>query len=258
MNDNHAQVRSRLRGGTRAAEGSALLASLLGLSGAAWLLTARFARAGMSEGILTRPNPHGRRIPEGSPKVTRGTILTKIWHLRLEGAPMTAADVLVDAFGRIREIVHEVVDLRKPSELLYRPDSAANSICWLVWHLTRIQDDHVAGAAGTEQVWTSKGWFERFGLPLDACATGYGHGTQDVAAVQVKSGELLTGYHDAVYQETISYVQGLADADLDRIVDASWNPPVTLGIRLISVISDDLQHAGQAAYILGLANRLAP
>lgn len=171
---------------------------------------------------------------------------------------MTAADVLVDAFGRIRSAVHEVVELRKPSELSYRPDDAANSITWLVWHLTRIQDDHIAGVASTAQVWTAKGWFERFGLPLDPADTGYGHGSDQVGAVQVESGELLAGYHDAVYEETIRYVRGLADADLGRIVDSSWHPPVTLGVRLVSVVSDDLQHVGQAAYLLGLAERLVP
>ena len=171
---------------------------------------------------------------------------------------MTAADVLADAFGRIRKVVHDVVDLRKPSELVYRPDGQANSIAWLVWHLTRIQDDHLAGVAGTEQVWTAKGWVERFGLPFDPSATGYGHTNEEVTAVQVQSGELLTAYHDAVYQETIKYVKGLVDADLVHIVDASWDPPVTLGVRLVSVISDCLQHAGQAAYVLGLAQRLTP
>jgi uncharacterized damage-inducible protein DinB len=168
---------------------------------------------------------------------------------------MTVADVLTDAFGRIRGVVHRVVDGRKPGELTYRPDSQGNSIAWLVWHLTRIQDDHIADVAGTDQVWTSAGWVERFGLPFDPSDTGYGHGPEDIAAVQVDA-ELLTGYHDAVYQKTIGYVQGLADADLGRIVDTSWDPPVTLGARLVSVISDDLQHAGQAAYVLGLAERL--
>jgi uncharacterized damage-inducible protein DinB len=168
---------------------------------------------------------------------------------------MTVADVLSDAFGRIHDVVHRVVDGRKPAELAFRPASQANSIAWLVWHLTRIQDDHIAHVAGTDQVWTSAGWAQRFGLPFDPADTGYGHGSDDVAAVQVESGELLTGYHDAVYQQTIRYVQGLADADLTRIVDTAWDPPVTLGARLVSVISDDLQHAGQAAYVLGLAER---
>jgi uncharacterized damage-inducible protein DinB len=165
---------------------------------------------------------------------------------------MRTADVLADAFGRVHYEVHQVVDNLSPHDLAYRPDGGANSIGWLVWHLTRIQDDHVADVAGTEQVWLADGWSERFGLPFLPTATGYGHGSAEVAAVQPKSGELLTGYHDAVYQRTLRYLPGLTDQDLDRVVDTSWDPPVTLGVRLISVISDDLQHVGQAAYLRGL------
>ena len=168
---------------------------------------------------------------------------------------MTAAvDLLTDAFGRIREVVHEAVDGLTPEQLAFRPGPEANSITWLVWHLTRIQDDHVAAAAGTEQVWTSEGWADRFGLPFSPAATGYGHGPKEVAAVAMKSGDQLIGYHDAVYERTIRYVRELADADLDRVVDEFWDPPVTLGVRLISVISDNLQHAGQAAYLRGLVS----
>ena len=168
---------------------------------------------------------------------------------------MASADILVDAFDRIRETVHQVVDGLTPDQLAFRIDSEANSIAWLVWHLTRIQDDHIAEAAQIEQVWTAGGWTERFGLPFDSSATGYGHRSGDVAAVRVESGDLLTGYHDAVHHQTIGYVERLADADLARIVDDSWDPPVSLGVRLVSVISDDLQHAGQAAFIAGLVQR---
>jgi uncharacterized damage-inducible protein DinB len=168
---------------------------------------------------------------------------------------MNIADLLADAFGRIRDTVHEAVDGLTPAQLVFRPDTGANSIAWLVWHLTRVQDDHIADVAGTSQVWTSAGWVDRFGLPFAATATGYGHGSEAVAAVQIKSGELLTGYYDAVHEETIRYVQGLTGADLDRIVDDAWDPPVTLGVRLVSVISDDLQHAGQAAYLRGIIER---
>jgi uncharacterized damage-inducible protein DinB len=172
---------------------------------------------------------------------------------------MTVADLLADAFGRIRQVVHGAVDGLTPGQLTFRPDNGSNSIAWLVWHLTRIQDDHVADVAGTGQVWTSTrdgaSWADRFGLPFAASATGYGHGAEAVAAVQVRSAELLTGYYDAVHQETIEYVQSLTDVDLDRVVDKAWDPPVTLGVRLVSVISDDLQHAGQAAYLRGLIER---
>jgi Protein of unknown function (DUF664) len=165
---------------------------------------------------------------------------------------MTLAELLADAFERIREVTHEAVDGLTADQLAFRPSGHANSVAWLVWHLSRITDDHIADAAGTEQVWTSAGWADRFGLPLEPSETGYGHDSGKVAAVRVGSAELLTGYYDAVHQQTISYVRGLAEADLDRIVDKRWDPPVTLGVRLVSVISDDLQHAGQAAYLRGI------
>ena len=168
---------------------------------------------------------------------------------------MTSAELLVDAVGRIREVVHRVVDGLTPEQLAFRIDPEANSVAWLVWHLTRIQDDHVAAAFQAEQVWTSQGWMERFGLPFDPRDTGYGHQADDVAAVQVDSVELLVGYHDAVHQQTTRYVGQLTDGNLGRIVDRSWDPPVTLGVRLVSVISDDLQHAGQAAMVRGILQR---
>ncbi|MFE2728796.1 DinB family protein [Kitasatospora sp. NPDC059327] len=168
---------------------------------------------------------------------------------------MKSADLLADAFGRVRAAVHDVVDGLTAEELSARVDPGANSIVWLIWHLTRIQDDHIADAAGTEQIWTAQGWFDRFALGFPAAATGYGHRARDVAAVRVDSAELLTGYHDAVHERTLSFVGGLTGPALDRIVDEAWSPPVTLGVRLVSVISDDLQHIGQAAFVRGVLRR---
>ena len=165
---------------------------------------------------------------------------------------VTTADLLCDLFGRIHECVHDVVNGLTPSQLAFRMTDRASSIAWLVWHLSRIQDDHRADAAGSDQVWTSGGWADRFALPFDPSATGYGHSSAEVAAVRVESGELLTAYHDAVYDQTIAYVGGLDDEDLARVVDESWDPPVTLGVRLVSVIADDLQHVGQAAFVRGV------
>jgi Protein of unknown function (DUF664) len=159
--------------------------------------------------------------------------------------------LLLDAFGRIRELVVRVVDGLDEEELAARPNGRANSIAWLVWHLTRIQDDHVAGAAGIDQAWRTGGWADRFGLDLNPDDTGYGHGFDDVAAVRA-SADLLRGYHAAVADRTDEFVRGLSPADLDRVLDANWDPPVTVGVRLVSVVSDCLQHLGQAAYARGL------
>lgn len=168
---------------------------------------------------------------------------------------MSSSILLVDAFGRVRGIVQRVVEGLGPEQLSFRVDDETNSIAWLMWHLTRIQDDHIAGVAGTKQIYTSAGWADRFALPFDVSDTGYGHTSDEVTAVRVESGELLTGYHEAVFGQTRRFVESLTDADLARIVDESWDPPVTLSVRLVSVISDNLQHAGQASFVRGIIDR---
>jgi len=166
-----------------------------------------------------------------------------------------ANTLLVDALGRVQEAVHGVVEGLTREQLTYRIDPDANTIAWLVWHLTRIQDDHVCGLAGTQQTWHRDGWVDRFELPFGPNAHGYGHGSEDVAAVDVP-GELLLGYHDAVHAKTVAYLEGLTEQEYDEIIDRSWDPPVTRAVRLVSVVGDDMQHVGQAAFIRGVVERL--
>jgi hypothetical protein len=166
---------------------------------------------------------------------------------------MEQRELLIDAFGRIHGIVHRVVEGASAELLGYRADPEANTIAWLVWHLSRGQDAQVADVAGTDEVWLGE-WVDRFDLSLPRDSTGYGHTSEQVASV-VATPELLLGYHDAVYDATVAYLQGLSGDDLDRVVDTSWDPPVTLGARLISIIGDDWQHAGQASFVQGLAKR---
>ena len=164
---------------------------------------------------------------------------------------MRAADVYLDLFERILENGAAVVGGLDEDQLAHRPAPDANSIAWLVWHVARGQDAQVAGVAGTEQVWTREGWVERFGLDLDPADHGYGHTSEQVGKVRA-SGELLADYLAAVHRATAAYLDMLSDDDLDRVVDDRWDPPVTLGVRLVSIADDDAQHVGQAAYLRGL------
>ncbi|MBD0842950.1 mycothiol transferase [Streptomyces sp. TRM68416] len=165
---------------------------------------------------------------------------------------MHAKDILIDGYSRIQEEVHAAVEGLDPDALHARPAADANSVAWLIWHLTRVQDDHVADAFGLDQVWLAQDWNKAFGLDLPPHDTGYGHSAAQVAKVRVDSAGLLTGYYDAVHAQTLGALRELAAKDLERIVDERWDPPVTLGVRLVSVLSDDLQHVGQAAYVRGL------
>jgi uncharacterized damage-inducible protein DinB len=165
---------------------------------------------------------------------------------------MRSAELLRYAFDQVGASLRSAVQGLGPEDLTRRPAPGANTLAWLAWHLLRVQDDHVAAVAGHEQVWTAEGWAQRFDLPFPTSATGYGFDEDQVAAVRLPSVDLLLGYADAVHARTAQFLDGLSDDDLDRVVDRSWDPPVTLGVRLVSVLSDDLQHIGQAAYLRGL------
>src|SRR6266511_3822072 len=128
---------------------------------------------------------------------------------------MNVNDLLIEAFDRLPELVRSAVEGLSPEQLLWSPAPGANSVVLLVWHLTRVQDDHVAEIVDQDQVWVSGDWARRFGLDADPSNSGYGHSAEQVA-------------------------------------DLRWDPPVTLGVRLVSVADDDLQHVGQAAYVRGL------
>ncbi|WP_434743485.1 mycothiol transferase [Micromonospora sp. SH-82] len=165
---------------------------------------------------------------------------------------MNVNELLTEAYARLPDLVGAAVDGLTPPQLRWVPQLGANSIGWLVWHLTRIQDHHVAQLLGTGQLWTEGDRAGRFGRAADPDDTGYGHTPEQVAAVAPQSPQVLVDYHAAVWDRTRSFLAGLAPADLDRVVDDSWDPPVTLGVRLVSVVDDSLQHAGQAGYVRGL------
>jgi hypothetical protein len=164
---------------------------------------------------------------------------------------MTPTELLTDAFERILEAGTAAVDGLDADQLAHRPGVDANPIGWLVWHAARVQDDHVAGVADLEQVWTAQGFARRFDLPYDDASIGYGQSSEEVGALRVEA-DLLVEYLRAVHAQTTAYVATLRAEDLDRVVDEHWDPPVTLAVRLVSVVNDDLQHVGQAAYVRGL------
>ncbi|MFF2655129.1 DinB family protein [Streptomyces sp. NPDC058045] len=168
---------------------------------------------------------------------------------------MDVKALLNDAYSRIQESVHTAVEGLAPEQLNRQPEAGTNSVTWLVWHLTRVQDDHISELAGRPQAWAEDGWAARFGLPHAEDATGYGHTAREVAQVTVDDGALLLDYYDAVHARTLAYLDGLTEDELDRVVDEGWTPPVTLGVRLVSVLGDDLQHAGQAEFLRGMLAR---
>jgi hypothetical protein len=167
---------------------------------------------------------------------------------------MDIASLLLEFYGRIPPLAADAVEGLDAEQLQQAPRPGTNTIGWLVWHLTRVQDHHVAELLGADQIWVSGDgvWARRCGLAPDPTNTGYGHDAAGVRSVQPDGPDALLGYLDEVDARTRGMLERLGPDDLDQVVDRRWNPPVTMGVRLVSIADDCLQHVGQAAYVRGL------
>ena len=162
-------------------------------------------------------------------------------------------DMMVDGYGRIGEILSRVLDGLKEDDLNWQPKPDANSIGWLCWHLTRVQDDHISDLMGEEQLWIKEGWHAKFNRQGDKKDIGFGHTPEDVAAFKSPDVKVILGYHDVVMKRSQKFFPTLSNADLERELNEPWFQPLpTVGVRIISVLGDNLEHAGQAAYVRGL------
>ncbi len=166
---------------------------------------------------------------------------------------MECKDLLTDGYGRILGILERTLKELTEDDLNWQPQPDSNSIGWLTWHLTRSQDGTVAALMGEEQLWTKDGWHAKFNRPSDPKDRGFGNSPEQVAAFKSPDIETLLSYHRAVLERSKSYFLTLSNSDLDReLGDIQSQPVPTVGVRLISVLADSLQHAGQMAYVRGL------
>ena len=166
---------------------------------------------------------------------------------------MEAKDIVIDALGRIRSILHRTLAGLSLDEIHRQPRPDANSIAWLTWHLTRVQDNGISGLFDQEQAWLSQGWHAQFAMAPDPDNEGQGHTPEQVAAFRAPAIQTLLDYHDSVCTRSQNFVTGLAPADFNReLNEPQYQPPPTVGVRLVSILSDNLQHAGQVAYLRGV------
>ena len=166
---------------------------------------------------------------------------------------MEGAELIADSLGRINRILHRAMEGVPAEVLCKQPTSDANTMVWLAWHLTRVQDHHISDLMEQPQLWVSGGWHEKFGMAKDEKETGTGHTLDQVRALKVDSAELPLAYADAVYERAKQYLATVTPSDLDATIDEpQFDPLPTVGVRLVSIIADNTQHAGQVMYVRGL------
>ena len=158
--------------------------------------------------------------------------------------------LVINIYEQISQVLTMALEGLNQDDLNQQPKPDSNSVGWLAWHMTRVQDRAIASLAMEEQLWVKDGWHYKFNRPPDPQDFGLGHDVEDLVAFKSPDVLTLLGYHDAVLQRSKRYIGSLSETDLDRKLDHPKFP--TVGVRLVAAISDNLQHAGQVAYVHGL------
>ena len=160
-------------------------------------------------------------------------------------------ELIVDGYGRLPELVEEVLAGVRTADLDWPPRPGCNTLGWTVWHLTRVQDGQIADLMGEADLWTRDGWHAKFDRPPDHDDSGYGHTPEQVRAFRSPSAKIQLDYLRAVTDRTKHYLASLTPADLDRALDEPPDPP-TVAVRIVSIMTDCHHHGGEASYIRGL------
>jgi len=162
-------------------------------------------------------------------------------------------ELIVDGYDRLSDLMKEVLAGLRVADLDWQPHRDCNSLGWTAWHLTRVQDSQIADLVGEEQLWLKDGWCKRFKRPADPDDTGYGHTSEQVRVFRSPSARTQLDYLRASVERTKQYLASLTPSDLDRELDEPWFQPLpTVGVRIVSILADCHQHAGEASYIRGL------
>jgi hypothetical protein len=161
--------------------------------------------------------------------------------------------LLSDGYERILSSLERILDGLSPEDLDQQPKPDCNSMGWMAWHLTRGGDAQISALVGEEQLWIKDKWCEKFNRPADPADTGFRHSTEQVAAFKSPEVKIFLDYQRAVLERAKQYFSTLSASDLDRELNEPWFQPLpTVGVRLVSVMVDCLEHVGQIAYVRGL------
>ncbi|MFC1920962.1 DinB family protein [Chloroflexota bacterium] len=166
---------------------------------------------------------------------------------------MNQKELLIAGFERISGTLERTLEALTVEDLNFQSKPDSNSMGWLAWHLTRWQDFQTSSSLKKEQLWIEQGWNKKFSQPADANDTGMGHKEEDLAKYKSPDAATLIAYNKAVLERLKEYVSTLSDSDLDKVVEGTpIKPPPTVGLMVIGLWSDGMQHMGQIGYVRGL------
>lgn len=164
---------------------------------------------------------------------------------------------ILDNLNRIQRALTEALDSLTYEELTWQPDDEANSIGFLLWHITRCEDTYIQSLIFQRpQVWVSEGWHDRMSLPDDLWNNGNGYTVEQLTDFRVPELKDLLEYAQEVRRRTNDFLRDLTPERSEEIIAQEGFGGISVGGLLSYMLCELTQHIGQIAYIRGLQRGL--
>ena len=168
---------------------------------------------------------------------------------------MDFKEILRIGLGEYFDGLRKALDGLTAAERRFQPNTVANHIDFIVWHMARDEDGEIhTFAQRTSEIWQREAWDQKLGLPAED--HGFGYTVEQVAALPQFDIADCLAYYEAVRRATLQYLAGLTAADLERCPDPERRPDATIGRMFSHLIVEGSQHLGQVAYLRGMQRGL--
>ena len=167
---------------------------------------------------------------------------------------MEAKEMILKSLEQSQGYLATALDGLTQEEVSWSPGVECNSIAFILWHMTRVEDFFVNRVIRRQtELYEAEGWREKLGIP--AGGTGYHYTVEQLQAWPVPKLEVLRGYTNSVREKTLAFLQSVTAEKLSEVARPDRSSD-TIGALLSRASTEIALHVGQIAYLRGVQRGL--
>ncbi len=165
---------------------------------------------------------------------------------------MEARKSILNSLEQSQGYLTEALDGLTQEEAAWSPGVECNSITFILWHLSRVEDFFVNRVIQRQkELYEAENWQEKLGTPVKA----YQYTVEELQAWPAPKLEVLREYANSVREKTLALIQSIPPEKLSELARPD-RPPDTIGGILGRISTEIAMHVGQIAYLRGVQRGL--
>lgn len=165
---------------------------------------------------------------------------------------MDAKELLLRSLEESNGYLTRALNGLTQEEATWSPSPECNSIAFILWHMTRVEDFFVNRVIRREkELYETKKWQEKLGTPVKA----YGYTVEELRAWPAPKLEILREYANSVRESTLAFLNSISPERLSEVPRPDRSPD-SIGVTLGHVTTEIALHVGQIAYLRGVKRGL--